>query len=94
VTILTPDEINRRAGGRRRYNLRRRTAAFERTKKVARLLFDGRAGRGAQAEIARALGVSEATVSRAAACVRREPETYRRILENDDLLARRGAEVE
>lgn len=62
---MTFDEVCRRAGGRRRYNIRRQRAAFERRATVARLLVEyGRNKRGTRARIARELGVSEATISR------------------------------
>jgi predicted transcriptional regulator len=65
---MTFDEICRRAGGRRRYNAARRKAADKCRSDVARMLCQyGRHKRGVQARIARELGVSEATVSRAAA---------------------------
>jgi hypothetical protein len=63
---LTPDEINRRAGGRRRYNKLRQGERFMR-----RLLIDLRMRadpqchrRGWCADLARELGVSRSTISR------------------------------
>jgi len=57
---LTWEQICRRAGGRRAYNAQRRFAAAYRTKEVAELLRDGLH----QAEVARRLGVSKATICR------------------------------
>lgn len=71
----TADEAHRRAGGRRAYNARRRTLAIQRRARVALLLRQfAEAGvfRGAQARVARELGVSAATVSRDAAALLRE----------------------
>lgn len=59
------DEVRRRAGGRSHYNSWRRCIAEVRRQKVFELL--SRAGcftHGSRARIARALGVSEATISR------------------------------
>jgi hypothetical protein len=53
-----------RAGGRRHYNSLRQLHAELRRAQVARLLLDGGLHRGTQAQIARQLGVSEATISR------------------------------
>ncbi len=62
---LSFNEVCRRAGGRRRYNLQRQLEARERRKEVGRLLdLYGNSIRGTQARIARELGVSEATISR------------------------------
>jgi predicted transcriptional regulator len=62
---LSPEQAYRRAGGRRRYNLRRQEVARARRAEVQRLLdLYGERGRGTRARIARELSVSEATVSR------------------------------
>jgi len=59
------DEICRRAGGRRRYNARRKLIAEMRRFKVAQLVKEyGLYERGVQKRIADELGVSEATISR------------------------------
>lgn len=58
-------EVQRRAGGRNRYNARRRTVAVLRRILVAELVKQhGGLSRGNQAAIARELEISEATVSR------------------------------
>jgi hypothetical protein len=64
-STLSFDQLCRRAGGRRRYNLQRQMNAMERRKEVAALLkrYGPRAS-GVQVRIARALGVSESTISR------------------------------
>lgn len=65
VSTLTKDEAFKRAGGRRRYNLRRQEAASARRDEVSRLLdLYGERRRGTLARIARELGVSRATVTR------------------------------
>ena len=57
--------VRRRAGGRNRYNARRRLAAMIRRMRVMELLKGGSVlERGTQARLARALAVSEATISR------------------------------
>lgn len=62
---MTPEQIFRRAQGRRRYNNERQEAARERRDEVARLLdLYGPKRRGVRARIARELGVSRATVTR------------------------------
>ena len=62
---LTPEQVFKRAGGRRRYNLKRQEAARVRRAEVQRLLdLYGRERRGVQARIARELGVARATVCR------------------------------
>ena len=62
---LTSEQVFKRAGGRRRYNLQRQEAAEARRGEVRRLLdLYGRHRRGVQARIARELGVSRATISR------------------------------
>ncbi len=61
---VSGNEANRRAGGRRAINTRRQFLAIERRVEVARLLDDLGFGWGAQAEIARILGVHRSTVSR------------------------------
>jgi DNA invertase Pin-like site-specific DNA recombinase len=62
---LTAEQIFKRAGGRRRYNLERQRAAEARLKEVERLLaLYGAWRRGVRARIARELGVSRATVTR------------------------------
>jgi DeoR/GlpR family transcriptional regulator of sugar metabolism len=59
------DVVRRRAGGRNRYNARRRVAAMLRRIEVANLIKQrGGLSRGNQAAIARELEISEATVSR------------------------------
>jgi DNA invertase Pin-like site-specific DNA recombinase len=62
----TPDEVARRAGGRKHYNTWRKWLAFRRRYvEVARRLFaQGAWTRGVQARLARELGVSRATISR------------------------------
>lgn len=59
------DSVCRRAAGRRRYNAKRRAKAGERYKQVidAMSSLDGRK-RGAQAQLARALGVHPSTICR------------------------------
>src|SRR5688500_17808012 len=58
-------EVQRRAGGRSRYNDRRRVAAALRRIQVMELLqSETILTRGTQARLARAVGVSEATLSR------------------------------
>jgi hypothetical protein len=52
----------RAAGGRRRHNRRRQVAALERQLKVAEMMFTFGTARGAQARIARELGVSATTI--------------------------------
>jgi hypothetical protein len=65
IQNLTPEQVNRWAGGRRRYNFQRELAARARREKVRSLMASyGRKARGVQARIARELGVSEATISR------------------------------
>ena len=61
---MTQDEINRRAGGRRKYQAMRRLSALLRRGQISELLKETGFRHGAQAEIARALGVSESTISR------------------------------
>lgn len=62
----TPDEVARRAGGRKHHNARRRWLAFRRRYlEVSRRLFTkGALKRGYQARLASELGVSRATISR------------------------------
>jgi hypothetical protein len=63
----TPDEVARRAGGRKRYNTWRKWMAFRRRHvEVARRLFVQGAlfKRGIQAELARELNVSRSTICR------------------------------
>src|SRR5438309_250877 len=73
-----PDSVvHRRAGGRRHYNNVRAVAVAYRRLQVSRLLLTtrgrGRIGsHGVQAEIARKLGVSEATISRDCAYLQRQ----------------------
>lgn len=58
-------EVQRRAGGRNRYNAFRRTVAVVRRIEVAKLIkVHGGLSRGNQAVIARELEISEATISR------------------------------
>jgi hypothetical protein len=57
-------EAFQRAGGRRAYNALRRDLKLFRRHDVAQLLLQYGYRRGVQARIAKALGVSEATVSR------------------------------
>jgi hypothetical protein len=72
-----PSEVNRRAGGRRHYNSVRAFRVAFRRLQVVRLLRTTR-GRGfigkhgVQAQIARKLGVSEATISRDCAYLHRQ----------------------
>jgi hypothetical protein len=62
---LTLEQVNRRAGGRRRYNFQREMIARARRAKVRVLLTTyGHKSRGVQARMARELKVSEATISR------------------------------
>jgi hypothetical protein len=71
VARLSFDQICRRAGGRRRYNLQREIAKDARRKKVERLLNEyGPKAWGVNARIAHELGVSEATISRDAQSIR------------------------
>lgn len=64
----SPDWVNRRAGGRRRYNAQRQLAALERRRRLARLLrrigWRGWVAWGVQGRIARRFGVSQSTISR------------------------------
>lgn len=61
----TPDEVARRAGGRRHYNAWRQFRALHRRSEVARrLTVQGAFRRGFQARLARELGVSRATICR------------------------------
>jgi len=68
-------------GGRNAYNVRRQVKALARRRELAELLArwpdDGRR-RGGQAEMARRLGVSEATISRDVAFLRRQANAIRR----------------
>jgi hypothetical protein len=66
TTPTTSDEAARRAGGRRRYNRWRRFMVLRRQAVVMRLLSckGGFFRRGIQAELARALRVSRATICR------------------------------
>lgn len=57
-------EAHRRASGRRAYNAQRQREAWARRVEVAKRLKETGLQRGARAQIARELGVSEATVSR------------------------------
>jgi predicted transcriptional regulator len=77
-----PGTVCRRAGGRRRYNAQRQRAMLVRRLKVLALALELGHGRGVQAEIARLLGVSQATISRDLAAARRFPARR-----NDDLTA-------
>jgi hypothetical protein len=64
-TRTTWNEVQRRAAGRNRINAVRRLRAVLRRGEVVQLLKTFRVfNRGSQAEIARRLGVSEATISR------------------------------
>jgi hypothetical protein len=54
----------RGAGGRRRFNRERQMRALERRLEVARLIQANGLHRGAQARMARQLGVSESTIGR------------------------------
>jgi hypothetical protein len=63
--LLTAEQVFKRAGGCRRYNRQRQTAADERRSEVWRLLdIYGHDRRGTQARIARELNVSRATICR------------------------------
>ena len=62
--IPTSDEVNRRAGGRKAYNARRQFIAAQRLHEVAELIAKLGFDRGCLVKIARALGVSGATVTR------------------------------
>jgi hypothetical protein len=66
------ETARRRAGGRRHYNAVRRFRAMFRRLEVARLLSSVIPKRGEQTRIARALGVSRATISRDIAFLRDE----------------------
>lgn len=63
------DEVARRCAGRRHYNLTRKLNAELRRVQVMEMLMLIGAGRGANAAISRALGVSEATISRDRAAI-------------------------
>jgi Trp operon repressor len=58
------DQVCRRAGGRRKYLALQRERAIMRRKKMVELLGRTGFGHGAQAELARLLGVSAATICR------------------------------
>jgi hypothetical protein len=60
----TPQEVYRRAGGRRRYNATRQLRAALRRRAVLKLLGEFGLGYGTQQRIAARLGVSAATISR------------------------------
>ncbi len=61
----TPDEVARRAAGRRHYNCWRQHVAFYRRMEISRrLTVQGAFRRGYQARLARELGVSRATICR------------------------------
>jgi transposase len=62
--IANEIEAIKRAAGRRRYNAVRQFRAAYRRRKVAELLMGTGLKHGCQAEVARQLGVSEATISR------------------------------
>jgi hypothetical protein len=66
---LTSEQVFKRAGGRRRYNLQRQRAAEARRDQVERLLDLYGRRRGVQARIARELQVSRATVCRDARAI-------------------------
>jgi DNA invertase Pin-like site-specific DNA recombinase len=57
-------EVHRRAGGRRKYNSVRRFKADLRRVEVEKLFAEYAFARGAQARIARELGVNRSTISR------------------------------
>lgn len=79
MPTLTKEQAYRRAGGRRRYNLKRQDEARTRRDEVSRLLdLYGSKRRGTRARIARELGVSRATVTRDVRAV----ETLRWALKN------------
>ncbi len=61
---VSRDEANRRASGRRQYNSVRQCQAAMRRVEVAYMLISYGPFRGAQASVARRLGVSESTISR------------------------------
>ena len=63
-TLTSPGECCARAGGRRRYNAVRAHRASLRRLQVLELLRTFGGGHGAGVRIARALGVSAATISR------------------------------
>jgi len=63
-TPVSSTEAYRRAGGRRHYNAIRQFQAEWRRSQVAKLLLEQGDKYGVQADLARKLGVSEATVSR------------------------------
>lgn len=62
----TREEAARRAGGRRHYNAQRQAQARRRRRKLSRLIstLGNVFERGLQARLARALGVSRATICR------------------------------
>lgn len=59
-----PETVRRRAAGRRRYNAQRRFKAELRRGRVAHLLAEEGGRWGAQARVARRLGVHPSTISR------------------------------
>jgi len=81
---FTTDAVaNRRAGGRRHYNAMRQAAALVRQAMVAKLMLAGGSQWGLQSQIARALGVDRATISRdvkKAKAAWREAEAIRRLV--------------
>jgi len=69
--VTNAEEANKRAAGRRRYNLARQLEARTRRKRLSEVCKGGRLPHGAQARLAREFGVSEATISRDLAHLRR-----------------------
>lgn len=59
-----PETVWLRAGGRRRYNTRRRRIALARVGQIIQLLGETGFHRGYQSEIARRLGVTRSTICR------------------------------
>jgi DNA invertase Pin-like site-specific DNA recombinase len=64
LDVMTADEIYRRASGRRRYQSLRRQEAQLRRVRVIKLLESTGFSHGYQARIARALSVSQSTITR------------------------------
>jgi hypothetical protein len=71
-TRVSDDEAARRATGRRQYNARRTTAAWERRRIVAYHLLCG----ARQSDVARLLGVHRSTICRDLAAIKRRWPTW------------------
>src|SRR5580698_6705802 len=61
---VSDDEANRRAAGRRQYNLTRKLDSWHRVQRVIELLQDRGLGYGVRTQIARELGVHRSTITR------------------------------